>query len=164
MALASDYSESQFPYLQSGAKPPWFTRLVKIKCNDTKAPATISDTSETLNNVRYPLPCPKPLPAQLLSRHCLGKKEKRILDTNLTYIQYQVSCLSGREERQLQDALRQLARLSQVHCFRGPQLRKDPSFQSGVGMSPLVTCTRSFCQNKNSCPAMSVLVLLEVLQ
>ena len=53
-------------------------------------------------NVRFPPPCPKPLPAQLLLRLCLGKKEKRILDTNLTYIQCQVSCLSGREERQFQ--------------------------------------------------------------
>ena len=53
-------------------------------------------------NVRFPPPCPKPLPAQLLLRLCLGIKEKRILDTNLTYIQCQVSCLSGREERQFQ--------------------------------------------------------------
>lgn len=123
MTLARDYSKSQFPYLFSGAKPPYFTRLVRIQCNDMQIPATIYDTAETLNNVRFP---PKPVPVQLLSRLCLGKKRKE--SWTQTWPTFGAKSLVVQEEKRgsSRDAPSQLACIQQRHRFGSSQLRKGP--------------------------------------
>lgn len=111
--------------------------------SDALTLATISDTLGTLSNVRSLPPCPKQLPAQLLSRLCLGKKRKE--SGTQTWPTFSAKSLVFQEGKRgsPRDVLSQLAR-TQPDVLLQKLLPKggswDPFFQSD-GVSPLATWT-----------------------